>query len=159
MDNSIIIHRACHRFYLIIRKKLSEENIKLLIVFQHIKRGDYLIFLLYLAIVILSFFNISSQTKPEFVEIRQGESTWTYNLDNYLVVQPVKDEGTCILLIENKTVRVTSSDCPLNICIQMGAIKEENQWIACLPHKIFISIKGSGEITNQEDNFVDAYSY
>ncbi|MDA3939133.1 MAG: NusG domain II-containing protein, partial [Spirochaetia bacterium] len=110
---------------------------------------------MYLAIIILSFFNISSQAKPEFVEIRHGESTWIYNLDNNLVIQPVKDKGTCLLLIENKTVRVTSSDCPLNICIQTGVIKEENQWIACLPHKIFISITGSGEITNKEDNFID----
>ncbi len=71
----------------------------------------------------------------------------------------MKDEGTCKLLIENKTVRVTSSSCPLNICIQMGAIKDANQWIACLPHKIFISITGSGEITNQEGNVIDAFAY
>ena len=114
---------------------------------------------MYLAIIILSFFNISSQTKPEFVEIRHGESTWVYTLDSNLAVQPVKDEGTCYLLIENKTVRVTSSSCPLNICIQMGAIKEKNQWIACLPHKIFISITGGEEIPNREGNVIDAFAY
>lgn len=114
---------------------------------------------MYLAIIILSFFNISSQARPEFVEIRHGESTWVYTLDNNVIVQPVKDGGTCKLLIENKTVRVTSSSCPLTICIQMGAIKDANQWIACLPHKIFISITGSGEITNQEGNIIDAFAY
>lgn len=71
----------------------------------------------------------------------------------------MKDAGTCKLFIENKTVRVTSSSCPLNICIQMGAIKDANQWIACLPHKIFISITGGEEITDQEGNVIDAIVY
>lgn len=106
-----------------------------------------------------SFLNISFQETPHFVEIRHGESTWVYTLDNDLLVQPVKDAGTCKILIENKTVRVISSSCPLNICIQMGAIKDANQWIACLPHRIFISITGSEEITDQEGNVIDAIAY
>lgn len=106
-----------------------------------------------------SFYNISFHENPQFVEIRHGESTWIYALDNDLQIQPVKEAGTCKLLIENNTVRVTSSSCPLNICIQTGAIKDANQWIACLPHKIFISITGSKEITDQEGNVIDAISY
>ena len=41
----------------------------------------------------------------------------------------------------------------------MGAIDDANQWIACLPHKIFISITGSAEITDREGNVIDAFSY
>jgi hypothetical protein len=41
----------------------------------------------------------------------------------------------------------------------MGAIKDANQWIACLPHRIFISITGSEEITDQEGNVINAIAY
>lgn len=128
-------------------------------IFLYLKTGDYLASLLYLTVIIFSFFNISIQEKPQFVEIKHGDSTWVYSLDKDLVVQPVNDIESCELLIENKTVRVISSNCPLKICIQMGEIKQANQWIACLPHKIFISITGSEDITDREGDVVDAIAY
>ncbi len=80
-------------------------------------------------------------------------------MENDLIVQPLRAEGTCKLLIENNTVKVVSSNCPLNICIQMGVIKDANQWIACLPHKIFISITGTEKLLNQADNIIDTIVY
>jgi hypothetical protein len=50
--------------------------------------------------------------------------------------------GDTVVVIENGSVRVVSSPCPEKICIKTGRISKPGQWIACLPNKVFISIRG-----------------
>ncbi len=76
------------------------------------------------------------------VEVRAPAGTWLYPLETDLLLPPVGGAGICAIVIESGTVRVTSSDCPNKICIQMGRISRSGQWIACLPHQVFIRIIG-----------------
>jgi hypothetical protein len=39
-------------------------------------------------------------------------------------------------------VQVISSPCPEKICVKTGRISKPGQWIACLPNRVFISIRG-----------------
>jgi hypothetical protein len=50
--------------------------------------------------------------------------------------------GETVVVIEDGTVRVTSSPCPEKICVKTGRISKPGQWIACLPNRVFISIRG-----------------
>ena len=50
-----------------------------------------------------------------------------------------------LIVIENSSVRVTEASCKGNDCVRMGAIKREGEVIACLPHRMLITISGGGE--------------
>ncbi len=40
-------------------------------------------------------------------------------------------------------VSVTGADCPDQICVRTGAIDAQGQVIACLPHKLIITVEGA----------------
>ncbi len=40
-------------------------------------------------------------------------------------------------------VAVTGADCPDQICVRTGAIDSQGQVIACLPHKLIITVEGA----------------
>ena len=50
--------------------------------------------------------------------------------------------GKNILEIKNGAIRVLEADCPDKICVKRGAIKNSNETIACVPHKLLIEIEG-----------------
>jgi hypothetical protein len=91
------------------------------------------------------------------VEIRSGDSSWLYPLDSDILFQPLDENGTCLIEINNNTAKVISSNCPLKICISMGEISKWNQWIACLPHNVFISI--IGKKNDEENSGLDGFVY
>ncbi len=40
-------------------------------------------------------------------------------------------------------VSVTDADCPDRVCVRTGAIDSQGQVIACLPHKLIITVEGA----------------
>lgn len=81
-------------------------------------------------------------TSDPVVHIRARARSWIFPIDHDRVVQPLVAEGTCRIAIERGAVRVVASDCPQRICMTMGAISSPNRWIACLPHDLFIVVRG-----------------
>ena len=81
-------------------------------------------------------------TSDPVVHIRSQARSWIFPIDHDRVVQPLVAEGTCRIAIERGAVRVVASDCPQRICMTMGAISSPNGWIACLPHDLFIVVRG-----------------
>ena len=47
-----------------------------------------------------------------------------------------------LIVIEKGSVRIGYASCKGNDCVKMGTIKKEGQVIACLPHKMLITISG-----------------
>lgn len=82
-------------------------------------------------------------TSDPAVHIRSRAQSWIFPIDQDHVVQPLVAEGTCRIAIEHGAVRVVASDCPQRICMTMGAISSPNGWIACLPHDLFIVVRGA----------------
>lgn len=74
--------------------------------------------------------------------IRAGGETWLYPLESPVTIAPLDAPGTCLIQVEGGSVGVISSECPQQICMSMGRIKSSGQWIACLPHQVFIDIVG-----------------
>ena len=55
------------------------------------------------------------------------------------------DEGRNLIVVEDGTVRVDQADCPDLVCVHTGAIQEEGEVIACLPHQLIVYIpQGEG---------------
>jgi hypothetical protein len=71
-----------------------------------------------------------------------GEQQWIFPLDAQTTLRVPGPLGETVVVIEDGTVRVVSSPCPEKICIKTGRISKPGQWIACLPNRVFISIRG-----------------
>jgi hypothetical protein len=71
-----------------------------------------------------------------------GEQQWIYPLDARATLRVPGPLGETVVVIEDGSVRVVSSPCPEKICIKTGRISKPGQWIACLPNRVFISIRG-----------------
>ncbi len=82
--------------------------------------------------------------KSVSIDSPQGE--WRYSLEVDRVIDDFDTNGGCSIVIEDSAVFVRESDCPLKICIQMGRISRQNDWIACVPHRIIITIEGESEV-------------
>ena len=50
--------------------------------------------------------------------------------------------GTNILVIENGEAWVTEANCPDKICMGMGKISRNGEFIACLPNRLLIVVEG-----------------
>lgn len=52
-------------------------------------------------------------------------------------------EGWNLLRVEDGTICCADADCPDKICVQTGKISEEGSVIACLPHRLIVSVEGA----------------
>jgi len=71
-----------------------------------------------------------------------AEQHWIFPLDAHTTLRVPGPLGETVVVIEDGSVRVVSSPCPEKICIKTGRISKPGQWIACLPNRVFISIRG-----------------
>ena len=53
--------------------------------------------------------------------------------------------GTNTLVIENGEAWVSEADCPDKICMGMGKISKNGEFIACLPNQVIIVVEGGEE--------------
>lgn len=57
--------------------------------------------------------------------------------------------GSNTITVHNGQISVTKANCPDLVCVRTGAISETGEVIACLPHKLIITI--SSDQTNSLD--------
>lgn len=57
--------------------------------------------------------------------------------------------GSNTITVHNRQISVTEANCPDLVCVRTGAISETGEVIACLPHKLIITI--SSDQTNSLD--------
>ena len=53
--------------------------------------------------------------------------------------------GTNILVIENGEAWVSEADCPDKVCMGMGKISRNGEFIACLPNRLLVVVEGAAE--------------
>jgi hypothetical protein len=51
--------------------------------------------------------------------------------------------GETVVVISGGKARVEDSPCPDKLCVHMPAISKPGQWIACLPNRVFVRVRGS----------------
>ena len=53
--------------------------------------------------------------------------------------------GSNILVVENGEAWVSDADCPDKVCMGMGKISRNGEFIACLPNRLRIVVEGAAE--------------
>jgi hypothetical protein len=61
--------------------------------------------------------------------------------------------GTTQIEFDGSAVRILDSPCPDKLCIHMGTVDDPEEWIACLPNRVFVRIR------SKEESPVDAVSF
>lgn len=74
----------------------------------------------------------------------QLSANTTYTYDNH--------GNICNIQVKNGQIRVTSANCPTNICVKTGWTNSPNKPIICLPHGNVITINGQAK---QDGKVVD----
>lgn len=95
----------------------------------------------------------SHQGASRDVVIEASGSTWIYPLDTDRVEPVAGPLGETRVVIRSGKASVKDSPCPDTLCVGMPAISRPGQWIACLPNRVFVRVRGG----NAPD--VDQLSY
>lgn len=120
----------------------------------HLKPLDIVAILITLIVIALFAYFVYSGTGEEKRVYVQGiEGVWVFPLDKNASLSVNGPLGGTEVVIENGSVRVSSSPCHQQICVSSGAISRPGSWIACLPNRVFVRIEA------KKDDSVDASAY
>lgn len=87
------------------------------------------------------------------IVIEASGSKWIYPLGTdrrELIPGP---RGDTVVVIEGGKARVADSPCPDKLCVHMPAISRPGQWIACMPNRVFVRVRGKDEQTLDDVSF------
>ena len=109
--------------------------------------------ILFIATAGLLLFN-STNVKGDFVSVKiDGVEKYRYSLNENLNIEIFTGENNSQvnrLIIENGEAYVSEADCPDKICVGHKPVKNVNESIVCLPHKVVIEI-----VSVQDENAPD----
>lgn len=71
-----------------------------------------------------------------------GNEYGTYTLEKEQIIE-IQDTNVCE--IKDGKVHMVSAKCPDQLCKKQGPIQKSGETIVCLPNKVVLEIKGSGD--------------
>ena len=108
------------------------------------KRNTYLFLLVLLAIIGVGFLiqrYFFGKTGATAIIEQDGETVAELNLNkNTEFVLNDGNGGSNTITVQNGHISVTEANCPDLVCVRTGAISQTGEVIACLPHKLIITI-------------------
>ncbi len=112
---------------------------------------DWLIVLSILAGVGFSFFQASQKKAGNLVIVEQdGKVLFSAPLDSSREETFTGPVGETVMVIRNREVFISHSDCPRKICMGMGHIRRSGDVIACVPNHILIRVAGEEKGDDRE---------
>lgn len=114
------------------------------------RKRNTCLFLLLILIVICAGFLIQKfffgKTGAVAIIEQDGEtiSELDLNKDTELVLDDGNGGSNTITVADGK-IAVTDANCPDLVCVHTGAISQTGEVIACLPHKLIITISGNDD--------------
>ncbi len=75
------------------------------------------------------------------VRTADGDAVYPLNKDGVFSL----NGGTNTLVIENGEAWVSEANCPDKVCMGMGKISKNGEFIACLPNQVIIVVEGGEE--------------
>jgi len=106
-----------------------------------------------LGIALISWRVYAGRAGDPLAYLRGPGAEWIYPLDSPRTVRIPGPLGDTVVQLGEGSARVLSSPCREKICVRAGAIARPGQWVACLPNRVFLEIRGRSREP------VDAYSY
>lgn len=104
-----------------------------------------------MAVIFISTKVYSSQGGSLYVHITGQNGEWIEPLDKDKDIEVQGPLGSTKVRIQGGTAMIIDSPCSNKLCINMGAVSRTNQWIACLPNKVFVKIEGRTASEGQPD--------
>jgi hypothetical protein len=95
------------------------------------------------AVGILSAYAYQGRRGTPQAIVEASGQTWIYPLDRDLEVTVEGPVGPTVISIHAGGIRVASASCRDKVCVSMGTISRPGSWIACLPNRLFIRIRGT----------------
>jgi len=111
---------------------------------------------LVLSIAIVAGFSVyayAGTSKSGEVVVEASGTQWIYPLDVDRRERVPGPLGDTIVVIRGGKAFVEDSPCPDKLCVHMPAISRPGQWIACLPNRVFLRVRGT------DDQKIDELSY
>lgn len=122
---------------------------------RHVRMVDLLIITAAILLIIAaSFYAYSGGGDTPAVEVRVEDREWIYDLETDRTVMIPGPLGETEMIIEDGHVHVHDSPCQSKICVAAGEISQTNEWIICLPNRVFISIVGTKPESREVDEVV-----
>ena len=106
-----------------------------------------------LVVAAFSVYAYAGNGRAGDVVIEASGVQWIYPLDTDRRESVAGPLGNTIVVIKGGKAWVEDSPCRDKLCVHMPAISKPGQWIACLPNKVFVRVRGE----NAEN--VDMVSY
>ena len=103
------------------------------------------------AAVFISVKVYSNQSGTLFAHITGPGGEWIEPLDKDKEIDVEGPLGITKVKIAGGAASVIDSPCANKLCISQGAASKPNQWIACLPNKVFVKIEGRTPSKDQPD--------
>jgi hypothetical protein len=123
----------------------------------HVRPLDIVIFGLAAVLVLgTSLLVLNRQSGTRYVQITGESGEWIAPLDKDAEYEIPGPLGLTHVHIHDGKAAIIDSPCKNKLCILAGAISEPNQWVACLPNKVFMRITSSG---GKDDGGVDAGAF
>lgn len=97
------------------------------------------------AIVLVSLNVYSGSGGALYVQITGKSGEWIEPLKTDKEIEVPGPLGTTHVRIQNGQTAITDSPCENKLCIGMGSIARNDQWVACLPNGVFVRIFGQAE--------------
>jgi hypothetical protein len=105
---------------------------------------DYLAIILSIAVVGgFSVFAYAGKGRGGDVVIEAGGERWIYTLAADRREEVRGPLGTTVVVIREGKAAVVDSPCPDKLCVHMPAVSKPGQWIACLPNRVFVRVRGT----------------
>jgi len=104
---------------------------------------DYFIVIISLSLFLGSlWWTFQDKGDESYLYIKTSEGEWYYSLEEDRDLHFEGPLGVTDLHIHEGEVYFSASPCDNKVCINRGPIGRINQWNACLPNQVFISIEG-----------------
>lgn len=107
---------------------------------------DYLIIVASIGLVVVATMYASDRgSTPKLVQIETESQTLVYPIDEDRELEVEGPLGHSHIAIRDGRVRFVDSPCQEKICVTTGWIERSNDWAACLPNRIFVTVMGEEE--------------
>ncbi len=117
--------------------------------------GDMVIALLVICVITFITIHAYEQGDGQIeVHIESADGEWIYPIDSTQDLHMAGPLGDTHIIITDGHVHVSDSPCSEKICIAAGEIASPGQWIACLPNRIAITIRGGDDQSGEVDDVV-----
>ena len=110
-----------------------------------LKLFDYIFLVAAISLTVLSGIAVyGGESKASRVVVEGMDHTWIYPLKAEVTLRVPGPLGDTVVVLHDGSARIEDSPCPNKTCVAAGAVRENGQWVACLPNRVFVRVEGNG---------------